>query len=137
MSPMESLLDLFRELDAELASHGWSCRGCGACCRFAEFGHSLFISSLEADRLFGDDVPDDAQEHVCVFLVDGHCSRRDRRSLGCRTFYCTESGKGEIESITERYVKRVKELHERSGIPWTYATVASHANRRKTRQGKK
>jgi hypothetical protein len=136
MSPMESLLELFRELDAELASRGWACRGCSACCRFGEFGHALFLSSLEADLLIGDDVPEHAEEGTCVFLVDGRCSRRGRRALGCRTFYCAEAGKGEIESLTEHYTKRLKELHERSGTPWCYMTVASHANRRKSRARK-
>jgi hypothetical protein len=48
---------LYAELDREVAGIGPVCKLSGRCCRFEEYGHTLFISTAEAE-----------------YLVDGACA---------------------------------------------------------------
>ena len=45
------VLDLYREVDREVAAAGPVCIASGRCCRFKEWGHVLYVSNLEADLL--------------------------------------------------------------------------------------
>ena len=45
------VLALYAEADAAVAAAGPRCDASGRCCRFKEYGHTLFISNLEADVL--------------------------------------------------------------------------------------
>jgi len=40
--------DLYRSLDAEIAALNPTCWNSGACCRFGEYGHRLYVTTLEA-----------------------------------------------------------------------------------------
>ncbi len=42
---------LYAELDAEVARLGPVCELSGRCCRFIEFGHTLFVSEAEVGYL--------------------------------------------------------------------------------------
>lgn len=128
----DSLAKLYEDLDAEIARRGWTCRACGACCEFERSGQILFCTSIEADYLAdGGDVPDGVSDQTCPFLVDDKCMRRDRRTICCRTFYCQMAGTGEMESLTEEYLKRLKRLHVTNRVEWKYARLAEHLNGRK------
>ncbi len=41
------LRGLYEQLDSEVARLGPVCQLSGRCCRFREYGHTLFVSSLE------------------------------------------------------------------------------------------
>ena len=133
----DALRRFYRELEIEIDRLGWTCRACGDCCRFAEFGHGLFCSEIEADYLAdGEAVPDVIPDDVCVFLQDGRCARRDRRALGCRTYFCESTGAVEPAALSEQWVRRLKDLHERLGIAWRYTPLSEHLRRRKQREDK-
>lgn len=138
MSLKDDLLILYRDLDAEIAARGWFCRACGDCCCFEESGQILYCSSVEAEYLAeSGELPETIKEGVCPFLVDHHCSRRDHRTVCCRSYFCGLSGSGEMEELTERYLKRLKELHYRAGVLWEYHKLADHLKRRKPNGCKK
>ena len=128
----DELARLYRDLDAETERLGWTCRGCGDCCRFALHGSCLFCSEVEAEFLAaGADVPMVVTDEVCAFLEDGRCTRRDRRALGCRTYFCETPAGPEPAAILEHWVTRLKALHTRFGVAWNYAPLSRHLNSRK------
>ena len=45
------VLALYQEVDRAVAAAGPVCVASGRCCRFKEYGHTLFISNLEAEVL--------------------------------------------------------------------------------------
>ena len=48
---------LYTELDREIAAIGPVCELSGRCCRFLEYGHTLFISTAEVQYLVGSAPP--------------------------------------------------------------------------------
>src|SRR5438445_13524555 len=45
------VLELYADADREVAAAGAVCIASGRCCRFKEYGHTLFLSNLEAEVL--------------------------------------------------------------------------------------
>jgi hypothetical protein len=137
MDPMQAeLLRLYHDLDEELARLGWTCKACGECCRFSEHGQTLYCTGVEADYLLGSETPKSATEELCAFLVNGTCSRRSRRTICCRTYYCSLVGAGAMEKVTERYLSRLKEIYDRAGQGWDYRSLAKHINDRNASDSK-
>ncbi|HUW55148.1 MAG TPA: hypothetical protein VMZ92_00785 [Planctomycetota bacterium] len=131
----DELAQLYRDLDAEMERSGRTCRACGDCCRFAKHGHCLFCSEVEAEFLVaGADVPEAVTDEVCAFLQDGRCTRHDRRTLGCRTYFCDAHGDARTAGQAEAWVGRLKTLHTRFGVAWKYARLSEHLNHRKGRR---
>jgi Fe-S-cluster containining protein len=118
---------VYREVEEGLATTGAACRACGACCRFAEHGHEMFLSGLEVEWLLEGTTSGgiDAEER-CPFLRNDVCTRRERRALACRVYYCDAGNSQGLTEICERAVSRLKTLHEQSGRPWRYARLSEH-----------
>lgn len=118
----DALIGLYDELAVEIASAAPVCELSGRCCRFKEYGHTLFISRLEADMLLERGLPEGAvvDEAGCPFQVNGLCTARERRPLGCRVYYCDSNYAGVGEELSERYIARLKGLHEETATPWEY-----------------
>ena len=55
------VLQLYEEVDAAVAAAGPVCVASGRCCRFKEYGHTLFLSNLEAEVLLHDAPPYDPE----------------------------------------------------------------------------
>ncbi|GAG33488.1 unnamed protein product [marine sediment metagenome] len=129
----DELARLYRELDAEIARLGWGCRACGECCCFQEHGHELLCSEVEAEYLVtGAQLPEVITDEVCPFLDDRRCTRRQRRTLACRTYFCDAAAEEKMTALTELWTDRLKRLHEHFDIGWKYARLSEHLNRRKT-----
>ncbi|QDV38123.1 hypothetical protein [Tautonia plasticadhaerens] len=124
------LRTLYRELDARVAEHGPTCVVSGRCCRFEEYGHTLFLSAAEAALLVADAppparTPDDGA--TCPWQDRlGRCTARDARPLGCRVYFCDPNYEGEAGPITEEFLGRLRRLVESLGLPWGYARMHRH-----------
>jgi Fe-S-cluster containining protein len=125
------VLDLYREADREVSAAGPICVASGRCCRFKEYGHVLFLSNLEADLLLGslpaEDRPMPGPEHLsgelCPYQKENLCTAREPRPLGCRIYYCDPAYQQTANGITEKYLRRLKDLAEELGVEWTYAPL--------------
>lgn len=117
-----ALAVLYEELTADIAKAAPVCELSGRCCRFKEYGHTLFISRPEADMLLEQGLPEGAvvDEAGCPFQVNGLCAARDGRPLGCRVYYCDPNYAGLGEELSERYIARLKQLHEETRTDWEY-----------------
>jgi hypothetical protein len=116
---------LYDDADAEIRSHGPVCQASGKCCQFLEYGHTLFLSHLEADVLLSGapayTTPTDPA--FCPFQVNRLCTARDHRPLGCRVYYCDPTYTGKAEPITEKYIAALKAISEELNLAWTYAPL--------------
>jgi Fe-S-cluster containining protein len=121
---------LYADLDADVAALGPTCRLSGRCCRFAEHGHTLFVSAPEFALLRADAPPpcrplDDGA--TCPWQDDlGRCTARDARPLGCRVYYCEPTYQEHAHRLSESYIARLKRLADAHGLPWAYAPLHRH-----------
>jgi hypothetical protein len=124
------VLALYAEADREVAAAGPVCVASGRCCRFKEYGHVLFLSSVEADVLLhaapGYDRP--VSEEFCPFQKGNLCTAREPRPLGCRVYYCDPAYQETCSRIMEKYTRRLKELCDEEGIDWRYAPLHHFLN---------
>lgn len=126
MSLRQAVLELYREVDAEVAAAGPVCIASGRCCRFAEYGHTLFLSHIEAEVLLADAPPYDpasVTSAFCPFQKGNLCTAREPRPLGCRVYYCDPNYQDRGVEISEKYLRRLKELAEIHQVGWRYAPL--------------
>lgn len=119
------VLELYSEVDAEVRAAGPVCVASGRCCRFKEYGHTLFISNLEADVLLAAAPPFEGpiSADFCPFQRENLCTAREPRPLGCRVYYCDPNYQETGNALTETYLKRLKMLAEEQGVEWRYAPL--------------
>ena len=117
----EELEAVYREVDNEIESTGVVCWTKSLCCDFEKVDHVLYASSLEIAYIqeqHGDPFPPGSP--LCPFWKDKLCTLRQRRPLGCRTYFCDEKYKEVLEDIYEKYYRRLKDIAIRHDIPWSY-----------------
>lgn len=116
---------IYEAADAAVQAAGPKCDASGRCCRFAEYGHTLFISQLEADVLLAT-APAYAKpvtNAFCPFQVNNLCTARVERPLGCRVYFCDERYTATGQDISETYLRQLKQLAEEAGVGWRYAPL--------------
>jgi hypothetical protein len=121
---------LYQELDLAVARLGPVCELSGRCCRFKDYGHTLFVSAIEAELLV-DEAPtpqrplDDGE--TCPWQDQrGHCTARDARPLGCRVYYCDPAYQPNAALLSEQFISRLKQLAGRHRQAWNYAPLHHH-----------
>ena len=121
----QRVLDIYATVDTAVAAAGPRCDASGRCCRFTEYGHTLFLSQFEADILLASAPPfaKPVTRDACPFQVNNLCTARDERPLGCRIYFCdptyTETG----NRITEDAIAALKQLADETGASWRYAPL--------------
>ncbi len=116
---------LYAAVDKIIAETGVVCRASGKCCRFVEYDHTLFLTSLEAEillknRSMSTETIDPA---ICPFQVNGLCHAREDRPLGCRIFHCDPSYQNRSHEIMEDALSQIKQLCHEENLPWKYAPL--------------
>jgi hypothetical protein len=121
----QEILQLYQDADRDVAAAGPVCVASGRCCRFAEYGHTLFISNLEAEVLLEAAPPFEApvSSSFCPFQKDKLCSAREPRPLGCRVYFCDPAYQEAGKYISEKYLARLKRLADEHGLEWRYAPL--------------
>lgn len=124
------VLAIYAEADAAIAAAGPRCDASGRCCRFKEYGHTLFISNLEAEVLLSAAPPFEqpASGDFCPFQVDNLCTAREPRPLGCRVYFCDPTYQNIGTTISETYLRRLKDLATELGTGWLYAPLHRFLN---------
>ena len=124
------VLDLYREVDREVAAAGPVCVASGRCCRFKEHGHVLYLSDMEAEVLLASAPPSDTpvSPEFCPFQKDNLCTAREPRPLGCRVYFCDPAYQETSNQITEKYLTRLKALAQEHGREWRYAPLHQFLN---------
>lgn len=129
----EAIRALHADLDGEIARRGPACALSGRCCRFQEYGHTLFVSAPEAALLVAEAPPavrplDDGA--TCPWQDPlGRCTAREARPLGCRLYFCDPAYQDALPELGERYIQRLKRLVDAAGLRWDYAPLHQHLGR--------
>jgi len=126
--------------DVAAAQAGAECLADGDCCKFDLTGQRLFASTGELAM-----VTEQAPPHPeaclalrCPYQEGALCTARDRRPLGCRTFFCERAWKGAPGTVGaaapprewsgelyERLHAKIRDLHRRRGLPYAYAELTA------------
>lgn len=126
----EPLHEIYDELDATISALAPKCELSGRCCRFAEYGHTLFVSAVEFALLLADSPPalrpvDDGL--TCPWQdFQGRCTARGARPLGCRVYFCDPTFESQAGPITETYLARIRALADAQSLPWSYLPLHYH-----------
>jgi Fe-S-cluster containining protein len=119
------VLELYKDVDRDVAAAGPVCVASGRCCRFKEYGHVLYVSNLEAEVLLSAapayETP--VSPDFCPFQKGNLCTAREPRPLGCRVYYCDPNYQDAGARISETYLRKLKELADANGVPWVYAPL--------------
>jgi Fe-S-cluster containining protein len=134
---------ILHDADADIAARKPVCKASGRCCKFEEYGHRLYVTpgelihfqhTLNVERSIPvrrDSMPSasavslpqffaQAKPEGCPYQIDGLCTARDARPLGCRIYFCDENAQHWQNEVYEKYHTRLKALHDAFGIPYQY-----------------
>ncbi len=124
-----ALLQIYAELERQVAAAGPRCDLSGRCCRFEEYGHRLYITQPEADLLLEQGLPPNSEITTagCPFQINNLCTARERRPFGCRVYFCDPAYETTLApELSELTIRKLKQLHEIEQIPWNYAELSEH-----------
>lgn len=114
---------LYAEVQTEIDARRPLCVMSGRCCRFEEFGHRLFVTTMEL-AAFVADLPDQPiapwDGTGCPFQVAKLCTVHTIRPFGCRMFFCDSTSTQWQNEQYERFHAELKRLHESLGVPYVY-----------------
>ncbi|MEO6436495.1 MAG: hypothetical protein ABIP55_12150 [Tepidisphaeraceae bacterium] len=125
----EAVARVYAELQQEIDTRRPRCDASGRCCRFEEFGHRLYVTTIElamfvaelAERDKGQGVNQGSLDGTgCPFQTGGLCGVHAIRPFGCRVFFCDASSDDWQHAQYERFHGRLKRLHEQFDIPYRY-----------------
>ena len=123
--PCEAIADLealYRRVDEEVASLGLTCERCGRCCDFAANEYRLYASWLERALVLSRHGPPRLRpDGRCAFQDGRDCSIHPDRPLGCRLFFCGAEARRVGQEAHERFIRQLRGLSRRHGLPWDYA----------------
>ena len=119
------VLAVYADVDRAVAAAGPRCDASGRCCRFTEYGHTLFLSHFEAEILLDAGLPftPPVTRDGCPFQVGNLCTARDARPLGCRIYFCDPTYEETGNAITEDALARLKRLADDHEAGWQYAPL--------------
>jgi hypothetical protein len=129
-----AVLAVYATADEAVAAAQPRCDASGRCCRFTEYGHTLFISAFEAELLL-EGAPSYEQpvsRDGCPFQVNGLCTTREARPLGCRIYFCDPAYQDRMAEITEVALAALKRIADAHGTGWQYAPLHHFLNRPRT-----
>jgi hypothetical protein len=119
----DSIKVLYAELDEVIAGHKPTCWNHGDCCKFGSYGHRLYVTSVELAYFRQGHAADwrsAADSDVCPYQVDGRCTAREHRPMGCRVFFCDPDAQHWQGQVYEEFLARLKRLGEQSGVEYRY-----------------
>ena len=121
----QAVLTVYADADAAVAAAGQRCDASGRCCRFKEYGHTLFLSHFEAELLLeaAPAYEKPVSRDGCPFQVGGLCTARDARPLGCRIYFCDPAFQDRMAVITEDALAALKRIADAHGTGWQYAPL--------------
>jgi Fe-S-cluster containining protein len=117
-----AVADVYARLQGEIDARKPVCQTSGRCCRFDEFGHRLYVTTMEL-AAFVSQLDREAERSVtsdCPFQIAGLCSVHAIRPFGCRIFFCDSTAEQWQNEQYEGFHGELKRLHEQLGVEYAY-----------------
>ncbi|MFQ5429948.1 MAG: hypothetical protein ACE5E1_06520 [Phycisphaerae bacterium] len=123
----------YADLDQRIAARRPVCRQSGVCCRFDSYGHRLYVTGIElayfVRGLRGQWRPPEPGSKGCPYQIEGICTAREHRPMGCRLFFCDSSSEEWQHAEYEDGLTRLKALSFRIGADYQYIEWLSALDR--------
>lgn len=127
----DALAGVYNDLAAAVEERRPVCVVSGRCCRFEDYGHRLFVTTIELagfvaglDAMEGPPALTDSIQKWdgagCPFQVAKMCGVHAVRPFGCRMFFCDATSTQWQNEAYEAYHARLKRLHEQLAVPYFY-----------------
>jgi Fe-S-cluster containining protein len=122
----EAVEKIYAQLQIEIDDRKPSCSASGRCCRFDEYGHRLYVTTMELATFVAalNSSPPDSQgegrTRGCIFQVEGLCSVHTMRPFGCRVFFCDSTSDDWQHAQYERFHAELQRLHDLLAVPYRY-----------------
>ena len=113
---------IYAELQTQIDQRRPRCELSGRCCRFDEFGHRLYVTTIELAAFVQElrQAPTNTDPGGCPFQVGKLCGVHAIRPFGCRIFFCDETSTDWQRQQYEQFHAELKRLHEELGVPYFY-----------------
>jgi Fe-S-cluster containining protein len=102
------------------------CVTSGRCCQFEEFGHRLFVTTLEMAAFLANMTAADRAALAggngsgCPFQHSKLCTVHSIRPFGCRVFFCDATSTDWQQQQYEFFHREFRRLHESLGVRYFY-----------------
>lgn len=121
---VESIQNLYRAVQDALDLRKPVCNVSGRCCRFEEYGHRLFVTTLEmaafVHHLGQQHSVDGWNGRGCPFQWNGLCKVHRIRPMGCRLYFCDPTAIEWHQETYERFHAELRRLHEVANARYFY-----------------
>jgi len=130
---IDAVATVYAQLQGEVDQRRPACAVSGRCCRFEEYGHRLFVTTIElgafvrglaelpaAQREKLNGASADWDRTGCPFQMARLCGVHAIRPFGCRIYFCDPTAQAWQQEVYERLHGKLKGEHERLGIPYFY-----------------
>lgn len=114
----------------QIAARGPRCWSTGRCCNFAEWGHRLYVTGLEAayavTRLPPGMPLDQSSLSAaesrgdCPFLQMKLCGIHTIKPMGCRVYFCDRDVQEWQHGVSERAVDMIRRIHDELDLQYRY-----------------
>lgn len=140
----DAVAEIYQWVDEQIRQAAPRCEISGRCCRFREYGHRLYITRTEAEKLLLTPRPAEVawaefrREQVlnrCPYQVAGRCTARENRPLGCRIYFCDPEFDEAACELTEAALQKLKQVHDQYQQPWEYRDLADFLDEYQQRSG--
>jgi Fe-S-cluster containining protein len=113
---------IYRDVQDQIDARKPRCDISGRCCRFDEYGHRLFVTTLEiaafAGALPGPVLP--VTTGGCPYQIDRLCTVHAIRPFGCRIYFCDPTAQDWQHAQYEDFHLRLRDLHAELAVPYFY-----------------
>ena len=124
---IESVFDVYADIDRYIESAAPKCENCGLCCNFGKYGHRLYATTAEMTVFynFAREVKpsEDCDTDKCIYRGRNRCDMYQGRTSGCRIFYCQDLPDELQNELYEQVLARLRDIHLQLKIPYYYADL--------------
>jgi Fe-S-cluster containining protein len=132
----DAVREIYARLQQQVDQRKPVCVASGRCCKFEEYGHRLYVTTMELAAFVhglteiekepetavagGRALPVAPSADGCPFQIGKLCGVHAIRPFGCRIFYCDPSATDWQQRQYETFHAELKRLHEQFGVPYFY-----------------
>src|SRR5436853_2761671 len=120
-----AVTQIYRDLQTQIDARRPQCIMSGRCCRFEEFGHRLYVTTLELAKFLHDLqqlnlAPAQENPGGCPFQKNNLCSVHQIRPFACRLFFCDSTATDWQHEQYQLFHNRLRQLHDELAVPYFY-----------------
>ena len=123
--------ELYAQVQREIDQRRPRCEMSGRCCKFEEFGHRMYVTTIELavfmhelkQRFSSDQIRQNFTAwngSGCPFQSGKLCGVHLFRPFGCRIFFCDPTSTQWQQERYELFHAQLKDLHGTFDVPYTY-----------------